>query len=644
MLAAGTSLGSYEILELLGAGGMGEVYRARDTRLNRSVAIKVLPRDLMADPDRQRRFLQEARAASALNHPAIVTVYDIAAVEGVDFLVMEYVRGRSLDALIASGELSSEDTVDLAIQIAGALAVAHAAGIVHRDIKPANIIVTPESQAKILDFGLAKLVESTAGPDDGTTMPGAPQTQPGMMMGTAGYMSPEQALGERVDARTDLFSFGAVLYEMATRRRAFPKALDWTPPRASAARSELDRITFKLLEADRELRYQTAADAAADLKRLQRAAPAGRTRLRWAAAAAVVALVAIIVAAFIVMARNREAASRNQWVQLTHLPDPVGQPALSPDGRMVTFIRGPGTFFTPGQVYVKVLPDGEPRQLTKDRLRKLSPVFSPDGSRIAYSVLDEKYNYDTWVVPVLGGEPRLWLPNSSGLAWIDKSRLLFSEIKTGIHLAAVTAEESRAGQRDLFVPAHERGMIHRSYPSPDGNWALLVEMDERTTFLPCRLVAIDGGSPSRQVGPPGATCTFAAWSPDGRWMYFSSGVRRSDPHMAPALPRWQTRTGHLGTDRGRRDRHGGRRPLVRQCGGAEAKLGLGTGFQRRMADLRRRPRLSTAIHARRKARVLSNSKGRLALERSHRIVGRRNRYRAYRTSSARVLHRRWTRL
>jgi len=189
---------------------------------------------------------------------------------------------------------------------------------------------------------------------------------------------------------------------------------------------------------------------------------------------------------------------------------------------MLTFIRGPSSFNTLGQVYVKMLPSGEPVQLTHDDLPKMSPAFSPDGSRIAYTVSG---SWDTWAVPVLGGEPRLWLPNASGLVWIDPSKLLFSEVKDQrFHMAIVTAEETRAGSRDLYVPPHERGMAHRSYPSPDGKRMLVVEMNERGAMVPCRLVPMDGSSPGRQVGPAGGACTFAAWSPGGEWMYFSSNA------------------------------------------------------------------------------------------------------------------------
>jgi len=213
---------------------------------------------------------------------------------------------------------------------------------------------------------------------------------------------------------------------------------------------------------------------------------------------------------------------RSQWVQLTKLPDSVTQPALSPDGRMLAFIRGASTFFGPGQVYVKLLPDGEPVQLTHDNILKMSPTFSPDGSRIAYTTVNPQFHWDTWVVPTLGGEPQLLLRNASGLVWTGLRQVLFSEIKMGIHMVIVAAEESRIGARDIYLPEDEPAMAHRSYASPDGKWALVVEMDDDHYFLPCRLVSLDGSSPSRNVGPLRGGCTVAAWAPDGKWMYFTA--------------------------------------------------------------------------------------------------------------------------
>src|ERR1700680_5063168 len=212
-LIPGTRFGPYEIQSLLGAGGMGEVYRTRDTRLQRTVAIKVLPAHLSSNPELRARFEQEAKSISALQHPNICVVHDIGSQDGVDFMVMEYVAGQTLDKLIPAGGLATDQAVRYATQVADALARAHAAGIVHRDLKPANIIVSEDGRVKLLDFGLGKLTAMT-GRDD-------VQTEEGTIVGTVAYMSPEQAEGKKVDARSDIFSFGSVLYEMVTGQRAF---------------------------------------------------------------------------------------------------------------------------------------------------------------------------------------------------------------------------------------------------------------------------------------------------------------------------------------------------------------------------------------------------------------------------------------
>jgi Tol biopolymer transport system component/predicted Ser/Thr protein kinase len=555
----GQTLGHYRIDSKLGEGGMGVVYRAFDTHLDRAVAIKVLRPDATASPDRKRRFVQEAKSASALNHPSIVHIYDIGTANladgPTDFIAMEFVPGKTLDQYIGKSGLSLNDALKYGIQIADALARAHAAGIVHRDLKPANIIVADDGRVKLLDFGLAKLTEVIDGDPEGATATMAaqatPQTEEGAILGTVAYMSPEQAEGRKVDGRSDIFSFGSVLYEMVTGRRAFEGtnkistlgAILHTEPKAASEISagvptELDKIIARCLRKDPERRAQGIADIKLALEELKQESESGLSGQVGAATAVrpparpprrVVAITAGVVALVVAAAglagwllkRPASAVARSEWVQITNLPDSAVQPALSPDGRMLTFIRGPSSFTTTGQVYVKMLPSGEPVQLTRDNRTKMSPVFSPDGSRIAYSVSGGIW--DMWAVPVLGGEPRLWLPNASGLVWIDKSKLLFSEIKDQrLHMAIVTSDESRAGSRDLYVPPHERGMAHRSYPSPDGKWMLLVEMNERAALVRCRLAPLDGSSAGQQVGPPAGQCTFAAWSPDGEWMYFSS--------------------------------------------------------------------------------------------------------------------------
>ena len=558
----GRVVSHYRILEKLGSGGMGVVYKAEDIKLGRFVALKFLPKALAEEPPALERFQREARAASALDHPNICTVHEFGEHEGQPFIVMQFLRGQTLKERIAGPMFKANELLDLGIQVADGLEAAHAKGIVHRDIKPANVFITTSGQAKILDFGLAKLAPVGAGlvPPRGrpqamaeastVAMEQDSLTSPGAVFGTVGYMSPEQARGQSLDPRTDLFSFGAVLYEMATRRLPFQGAsaaevfaailhaspepiLDFNPNLPPA----LEGVVSKALEKDRDLRYQHASEMKADLKRLRRDSESGRatgrlssttkdsgsaparSRLHPLAWGAAVAVIALLLAGLIVFrSQQKRPSAPSEWAQLTNFTDSATSPALSPDGRMLAFIRGPETFFGRGEIYVKMLPGGEPVQLTHDGRAKMSPVFSPDGSRIAYTVVP---SFDTWVVPVLGGEPRQMLPNASGLTWIDGQHLMFSETKGGMHMAVVTSTESRSEARDVYVPPRERGMAHRSYLSPDGKWVLLVEMDNGG-WLPCRLVPFDGSSRGKPVGPQGAGCTGAAWSPDGRWMYLTS--------------------------------------------------------------------------------------------------------------------------
>jgi serine/threonine protein kinase len=549
----GRALGHYRIEAKLGEGGMGVVYRAFDTHLDRPVAIKILRADANTSPERKRRFVQEAKAASALNHPNIIHIYDISTCDGTDFIAMEFVAGKTLNQLIGKNGLSLKDTLKYSIQIADALGRAHAAGIVHRDLKPANIIIAEDGRVKLLDFGLAKLTDPAVDSESPTATLTAHedvQTEEGTIVGTVAYMSPEQAEGRKVDARSDIFSFGSVLYEMVSGHRAFGgvnkiatlSAILHKEPQpigelASNLPVELEKIISRSLRKDPDRRTQHIGDVKVALEDLQDDSMSGKlpsaSKISDAVStpsrlplSAIIAGAVVLVAAMglLLWLKRSPPPARTDWVQITNFADSVSQPALSPDGRMLTFIRGPNTFFGPGQVYVKMLPSGDPVQLTHDDALKMSPAFSPDGSRIAYSAVSG-VAWDTWVVPVLGGEPRLWLPNAAALVWSDKSNLLFSEIKDGVlHMAIVAAEESRARSRDVYLPPHERGMAHRSYPSPDGKSILVVEMNERGDFVPCRVVPMDGKSQGRQVGPLGAACTFAAWSPSGEWMYFSSNA------------------------------------------------------------------------------------------------------------------------
>ena len=240
--------------------------------------------------------------------------------------------------------------------------------------------------------------------------------------------------------------------------------------------------------------------------------------------ASVVTLLAIAsLALFFLLSHWRHTGPppRETWVQITNFSDSATSPALSPDGHMIAFIQGSDTFVTRGQIYVKILPDGQPVQLTHDDLPKMAPAFSPDGSRIAYTATDSSFGWNTWVVPVLGGEPQELLPNASGLTWADKQHVVFSEIRTGVHMGVATATESRVGERDIYLPTDIAGMAHRSWVSPDGKWILVSEMDG-VGWRPCRLLPFDGSTRGEIAGPKTAACTYAGWSPDARTMYFSA--------------------------------------------------------------------------------------------------------------------------
>jgi len=531
----GIQLGQYRIETAIGAGGMGTVFRAVDTKLNRPVAIKFLS-DELADAAARRRFQREAQMASSLNHPHILTVYDVGEFDGRQYLVTEFVDGGTLKNWIQRQPRNWEDIAQLLTGVADGLATAHQAGILHRDIKPDNILVTTSGYAKLADFGLAKLESSE--PRSVTRTLTEAHTRQGMIVGTIAYMSPEQASGQTLDARSDVFSFGVVLYEMLSGQRPFRAATNLellqqvihgkAAPLSNDIPEPMRALVARALEKNPADRYPSMRELVADLRAAQRPSGQGTAasrshRGRWLTAFAIAAIAVVAAGAFLFLSRHASSTARLEYIPLTNFTDSAVTPALSPDGRMVAFIRGQSTFTGPGDVYVKLLPDGDPVQLTHDGGDKFGPVsFSPDGSRIAYT----RGVWETWSVPVLGGEPTRLLANTEGLSWTNNNtkpyRVIYSaSTGEGIHMGIFTATESRSEEKALYMPASVDGMAHRSSVSPDGKSVIVVEMDTGE-WLPCRLVTSDGSSPGRRVGPAPSQCTFAGWTPDGKWMYFSA--------------------------------------------------------------------------------------------------------------------------
>jgi serine/threonine protein kinase len=427
-LEKGVRLGDYEIQNLLGAGGMGEVYRARDLRLRREVAIKVLPAAFASDAERLRRFEQEATAAAALNHPNILAVHQMGTYQGAPYLVSELLEGETLREPIRRGRLAVRKAMDYGIQIARGLAAAHEKGIVHRDLKPENLFVTKDGRVKILDFGLAKLTQRAA-EQTRTASALDPGTEPGMMMGTVGYMSPEQARGSAANHRADIFAFGTILYEMLTGKRAFQKPtsaetmsaiLNEDPPSISQLAPTiplaLQRVVHRCLEKNPEQRFQSASDLAFALEGLSDSGSSSgigvrQTRSRsvyWWAAITVI-LITSALAATLYLTRSPRVIATAALTRLTWDSGLTMDPSLSPDGKLLAYASdrsGEGNL----DIYVQQVGGGEPLRLTSGPGDKREPAFSPDGTTIVFDSADGGLN----LVSALGGSVRKLVAEGQG--------------------------------------------------------------------------------------------------------------------------------------------------------------------------------------------------------------------------------------
>ena len=556
-LSPGTRIGPYEIIAALGAGGMGEVYRARDSRLGREVAIKVLPSSPSQDQDRLRRFEQEARSAGALNHPNIVALYDVGVHDGAPYLVTELLEGATLRDRLREGALTPRKAVEYAVQIAQGLAAAHDKGIIHRDLKPENVFVCRDGRAKILDFGLAKLITPGAGDATVTRLTLDNQTEAGVVMGTAGYISPEQVRGQKADQRSDIFSFGAVLYETLSGERAFGghSAAD----RASAILKEdppdllssgrnvpaaLDRIVRHCLEKDPEHRFQSARDLAFHLEssatisesgvKAALPLPKAGVAATWRWLGAFFALMAVAAGAWWFRGRLEPSSRTVKFLRLTDYVGLEESPAFSPDGKAVAFVCDS---METRQIWIRLLAGGPPLQITHGPGAHLEPRWSQDSAAIIYFTPPAVGSAQgaLWEVSALGGDPRQLVPSISGAdVSHDGKRLAFFRLN-GKQTELVVTGRDGSNPRVVMQVVTTFSYRQPRWSPDDTNIAYLHSQENWSDDL--YLVSSAGGAPRRLTGDV-TLMSGVAWSPDGGHLIYSS-ARGSTLLYLPTLHLWQ---------------------------------------------------------------------------------------------------------
>jgi serine/threonine protein kinase/Tol biopolymer transport system component len=546
-LTAGTILGDYEIRAPLGAGGMGEVYSAHDIRLDREVAIKVLPESVSSNPDRLRRFEQEARAAAALNHPNILAVYQMATHQGLSYMVTELLVGETLGTRLIRGAIPARNAIDYAVQIAHGLSAAHDKGIVHRDLKPDNLFLTKDGRIKILDFGLAKLTppSPSSGPassDNEKTQTLAAVTEPGAVMGTVGYMSPEQVRGHVADHRSDIFAFGTILYEMVTGKRTFSKPtsaetmtaiLNEDPPPISQlvpnAPPSLQRVVHRCLEKNADQRFHSAHDLAFALETLSDSAISAGThatqpekkksssRRTIIAGTAVAAILCAVLIAFF-LTRPEPPPKVSNYVQLTH----DGQPKqiIATDGSRLYLSLGTELSHSIGVISTA---GGEPIRIAIPSANMVPAALSPNGSEfLLIDANGDPLAGPLLTLPVLGGSPRR-LGDTAGnsAAWSPDGKMLAYSKWKDLFLAKADGSEPRK-----LITIKEAGQISSPVWSPDSS-RLRFDLWEESLLRSSISEVSAKGTELRSILPDWSKRAFREgsgnWTADGKYFLFASG-------------------------------------------------------------------------------------------------------------------------